>query len=223
MGQGSKCYRTVYLNRSMWFYTSQTDSIYTVGRVTTDRTVKTHFAASKTESQAHTRGSYVWDKGSKIILKGGKRSGGGGEEKKLYLLLYTMKQIQSESPEKGRMATAHCSALPVVDSKVEHKSQKGFGEWWQSCKAFRLKPPFATWCYYSEKTSKPGTMVTSTSWRSIVRILFSIIMAGMLQKADKDSPRDACQWRIFTHHPFFPRCTHWNPTHLDSRGNICFS
>lgn len=125
MGQGSRCCRTVYLNRSMWFYTSQTDGIYTVGRVTTDHTVKTHFAASKTESKAHTRGSYVWGKGSKNILKGGR----AGEEEALFAAVHyeTMKQIQSESPQKGRMATARCSALPAVYSTVEHKTYRKRG------------------------------------------------------------------------------------------------
>lgn len=43
MGQGLGCCRTVYLSRSiMWFYASETDGIYTVGRKMTDHTVNPH-------------------------------------------------------------------------------------------------------------------------------------------------------------------------------------
>lgn len=117
-----------------------------------------------------------------------------------------MKQIQSKSLEKGRMATAHGSALPVVNSTVEHKSQKGFGERWQTCKAFRLQPPFATWSHYSEKTS-----IHLWLW-------WDPQAGGAVVKYNFLSSRLACYKRqtstvhgmrvtgeyLHTHHPFFP-------------------
>lgn len=91
--------------------------IYTVGRVTTDHTVKTHFAASTTGSNANTRGWYICGKGSKHILKWEERS---------FVCCCTLwnneKNVKWMSGGgKGRMATAHCSALPVVYSMVERK------------------------------------------------------------------------------------------------------
>lgn len=54
-------------------------------------------------------------------------------------------------------------------------------------------------------------------------LFFFIIVVGMFQNADEDSPWDACHWRIFTHIMSLFSAAHRNPTHLDSRQNICFS
>lgn len=83
MGQGLGCCRTVYLSRSItWFYTSETDGMYTVAKEVTDHTVNPHCSIDwKNRHQGQEASMWVcW-----AVIRTFKR-----KKKKLYSVLYSI-------------------------------------------------------------------------------------------------------------------------------------